>query len=66
MVLRWGDVRLGNIVFGDDLEPRAILDWDMAAVGVPEHDVAWFTMLDFRDLDLWAAAGRRLPPTAPG
>jgi aminoglycoside phosphotransferase (APT) family kinase protein len=47
MVLRWGDVRLGNIVFGDDLEPRAILDWDMAAVGVPEHDVAWFTMLDF-------------------
>ena len=47
MVLRWGDVRLGNIVFGDDLTPRAILDWDMAAVGVPEHDVAWFTMLDF-------------------
>jgi aminoglycoside phosphotransferase (APT) family kinase protein len=46
-VLRWGDVRLGNIVFGDDLKPRAILDWDMAAVGVPEHDVAWFTMLDF-------------------
>jgi aminoglycoside phosphotransferase (APT) family kinase protein len=47
MVLRWGDVRLGNIVFGDDLAPRAILDWDMTAVGVPEHDVAWFTMLDF-------------------
>lgn len=47
MVLRWGDVRLGNIVFGDDLTPRAILDWDMAAVGVPEHDVGWFTMLDF-------------------
>ena len=47
IVLRWGDVRLGNIVFGDDLTPRAILDWDMAAVGVPEHDVAWFTMLDF-------------------
>ena len=47
VVLRWGDVRLGNIVFGDDLAPRAILDWDMAAVGVPEHDVAWFTMLDF-------------------
>jgi aminoglycoside phosphotransferase (APT) family kinase protein len=47
LVLRWGDVRLGNIVFGDDLKPRAILDWDMAAVGAPEHDVAWFTMLDF-------------------
>jgi aminoglycoside phosphotransferase (APT) family kinase protein len=47
MVLRWGDVRLGNIVFGDDLRPRAVLDWDMAAVGAPEHDVAWFTMLDY-------------------
>ncbi len=45
--LRWGDVRLGNIVFGDDLRPRAVLDWDMAAIGAPEHDVAWFTMLDF-------------------
>jgi aminoglycoside phosphotransferase (APT) family kinase protein len=45
--LRWGDVRLGNIVFGDDRRPRAILDWDMTAIGAPEHDVAWFTMLDF-------------------
>src|SRR5262249_50023293 len=45
-VLRWGDVRLANIVFGDDLQLRAVLDWDMAAIGVPEHDLAWFTMLD--------------------
>jgi aminoglycoside phosphotransferase (APT) family kinase protein len=45
-VLRWGDVRLGNVIFGDDLKPRAVLDWDMAAIGRPEHDVAWFTMLD--------------------
>lgn len=55
--LRWGDVRLGNIVFGDDLRPRAILDWDMAAIGAPEHDVAWFTMLDFLISRL---AGRRV------
>ena len=60
MVLRWGDVRLGNIVFGDDLKPRAILDWDMAAVGAPEHDVAWFTMLDFVISTFAAAPGRRL------
>ena len=55
--LRWGDVRLGNIVFGDDLRPRAILDWDMAAIGAPEHDVAWFTMLDFV---ISTFAGRRV------
>ncbi len=57
MVLRWGDVRLGNIVIGDDLKPRAVLDWDMAAIGVPEHDVAWFTMLDFV---ISTFAGRRV------
>ena len=45
-VLRWGDVRLGNVIFGDDLMPRAVLDWDMAAIGPAEHDLAWFTMLE--------------------
>jgi aminoglycoside phosphotransferase (APT) family kinase protein len=45
-VLLWGDVRFGNVIFGDDLSPRAVLDWDMASIGAPEHDVAWFTMLE--------------------
>ena len=55
--LRWGDVRLANIVFGDDLRPRAILDWDMVAIGAPEHDIAWFAMLDFV---ISTFAGRRV------
>jgi aminoglycoside phosphotransferase (APT) family kinase protein len=45
-VLLWGDVRLGNVIFGNDLVPRAILDWDMTSIGAREHDVAWFTMLE--------------------
>ena len=45
-VLLWGDVRLGNVIFGDDLAPLAVLDWDMTSIGVREHDVAWFTMLE--------------------
>lgn len=44
--LLWGDVRLENVVLGDDLVPRAVLDWDMATVGAPEHDLAWLTSLD--------------------
>lgn len=44
-VLCWGDVRLGNAVFGDDLRLRAVLDWDMTVIGAREHDVAWFTAL---------------------
>lgn len=45
-VLLWGDVRLGNVIFGDDLVPLAVLDWDMTSIGAPEHDVAWFTALE--------------------
>ena len=45
-VLLWGDVRFGNVIFGDDLAPLAVLDWDMASIGAPEHDVAWFTTLE--------------------
>jgi len=42
----WGDVRLGNVIFGDDLAPRAVLDWEMAAIGPAETDLAWYTALD--------------------
>lgn len=44
--LLWGDARFENVVFGEDLSLRAVLDWDMATVGAPEHDLAWFTSLD--------------------
>src|ERR1019366_6440542 len=45
--LLWGDVRFENAVFDDDGRVRAVLDWDMTSVGAPEHDLAWFTSLDF-------------------
>jgi aminoglycoside phosphotransferase (APT) family kinase protein len=44
--LLWGDARFENMVLGDDLRPRAVLDWDMTSIGAPEHDLAWFTSLD--------------------
>lgn len=43
--LLWGDVRLGNVVFGDGLRPLAVLDWEMASTGPAESDLAWFTAL---------------------
>jgi len=43
--LRWGDVRLENVILDDDLRPRAVLDWEMASLGAPEHDLAWLTTL---------------------
>jgi aminoglycoside phosphotransferase (APT) family kinase protein len=56
--LLWGDVRLGNVVFGDDLEVRAVLDWEMASLGPAESDLAWCTALDEIAGEL---VGRRVP-----
>lgn len=44
--LLWGDVRLGNVVYGDDGVVAALLDWEMATVGAPEHDLAWWWALE--------------------
>ncbi|RMI30961.1 phosphotransferase family protein [Nocardia stercoris] len=39
-VLNWGDARPGNILF-DGFTPAAVLDWEMAAIGPRELDLAW-------------------------
>ncbi len=43
-VLCWGDARIGNILYRG-FEPVAVLDWEMAALGPREIDVAWFIFL---------------------
>jgi aminoglycoside phosphotransferase (APT) family kinase protein len=43
-VLSWGDARIGNMMFRD-FEPVAVLDWEMAAVGPREIDLAWMIYL---------------------
>jgi aminoglycoside phosphotransferase (APT) family kinase protein len=40
-VLSWGDARIGNIMFGDDFRPVAVLDWELAGLGPRELDVMW-------------------------
>lgn len=44
--LCWGDARIGNVLFGQDGEVRAVLDWELATIGTGEMDVAWFVALD--------------------
>lgn len=39
-VLSWGDSRIGNVMYRD-FEPVAVLDWEMAALGPREIDLAW-------------------------
>ena len=44
--LVWGDTRLGNLVYADDLTVRAVLDWEMALLGPPELDLGWYLFLE--------------------
>jgi len=41
-VVAWGDSRIGNVMYRD-FRPCAVLDWEMAALGPRELDLAWMT-----------------------
>jgi aminoglycoside phosphotransferase (APT) family kinase protein len=56
--LLWGDAQLANAVFGDDGSTRAILDFELAAVGPAELDLGWFFCL--HDMTV-ARCGEDLP-----
>ncbi len=44
-VLLWGDARIGNIIYARG-HVAAVLDWELATLGQPEEDLAWFLYLD--------------------
>lgn len=50
-VLNWGDARIGNMLW-DGPTPTAVLDWEMAAIGPAEVDLAWMIFLHafFQDM----------------
>lgn len=56
-VLGWGDARLANACFDPETARlTALLDWELATIGPPEADLAWYLALG----DLTAAfVGRR-------
>ena len=39
--LLWGDARPANVVEAE-FRPAALLDWELATIGPPELDIAWF------------------------
>lgn len=42
----WGDARVGNLIFDEDLEVAAVLDWEGAALGPAGIDVGWWLMFE--------------------
>lgn len=46
LVVSWGHARFGNLMFGPDQTVTGILDWEMATLGRPEVDLAYFLFFD--------------------
>jgi len=46
LVVSWGDARFGNLMFGSDQTVTGVFDWEMASVGRPEVDLAYFLFFD--------------------
>jgi aminoglycoside phosphotransferase (APT) family kinase protein len=44
--LSWGDARLENLIFDDQLNCTGILDWEMVNLGGPLMDLAWWLLFD--------------------
>lgn len=45
-VVLWGDARVGNMLFAEDLSVAAALDWELACLGPPEIDLGWWLMFE--------------------
>ncbi len=43
--LLWGDVQLGNVLVGEDMDVAAVLDFEMASIGPAEVDLGWYLAL---------------------
>jgi aminoglycoside phosphotransferase (APT) family kinase protein len=43
--LVWGDARLGNMMFDEDFEVVAVMDWEQPSLGGALHDLAWWLVL---------------------
>jgi aminoglycoside phosphotransferase (APT) family kinase protein len=45
VVLSWGDARIGNMMFADDLSVVGVFDWEMASLARPEQDLGWWLFM---------------------
>lgn len=43
--LVWGDSRIGNMMFDDNFDVVAVMDWEQPSLGGALHDLAWFCVI---------------------
>jgi aminoglycoside phosphotransferase (APT) family kinase protein len=53
--LVWGDARLGNIMFDENFEAAAVMDWEQPSLGGALQDLAW-----------WVTVSETMHGAAPG
>ena len=58
----WGDARVGNMSFADDLSVAALFDWETATTGPPDIDLGWWLMFE---TFLCESLGFARPPGVP-
>lgn len=46
VALCWGDAKVSNLLFDDQGDVTAVLDWEMVHLGNPVDDLAWWMTLD--------------------
>ncbi|EHN10662.1 putative phosphotransferase [Patulibacter medicamentivorans] len=46
VVLSWGDSRIGNVLFAEDLSVSGLVDWEFASLGSPELDLGWWLFIE--------------------
>ncbi|WP_433520903.1 phosphotransferase family protein [Nocardia pseudovaccinii] len=61
VTLCWGDSRLSNVLYADDLSVLGVLDWEIAYLGDHEADLAWLLLTDWLCSDFQGRV--RLPGT---
>jgi aminoglycoside phosphotransferase (APT) family kinase protein len=43
--LVWGDARIGNMMFADDMRVVAVMDWEAPGIGGALHDLGYWTVM---------------------
>lgn len=41
----WGDARIGNMMFDENFDVIAVMDWEQASLGGALHDLAWWVSM---------------------
>ncbi|MCD2198251.1 phosphotransferase family protein [Actinomycetospora endophytica] len=62
-VLNWGDARVGNIIYSQDQQPAAVLDWEMVSLVNREVELGWWLFLMRHHTE---GIGAPLPEGIPG